>query len=113
MQAARQVWAAGGAEKHLCLDAGYHSAQVRKIAAAHGYTAHIWGQGEDKKAKQAGKRARRWVVERTHFWLNHYRHLPIRWVKKPDNYLALLHFACACLTWNCCLVRAVSWTVYP
>ena len=77
---------------------------MRQIVAAHGYTAHIRGRGAEKKAKQAGKRARRWVVERTHYsWLNRYRHLLIRWAKKPDNHLAKLHFACACLTWNYCL----------
>ena len=99
IEAARAAWAAAGAEQHLCLDAG--DDQVRETVAAHGYTAHIRGRGEEKKAKQAGQRARPWVVERTHSWLNRYRHLLIRWAKKPDNYLAMLH--CACLTWNCCL----------
>ena len=103
VQQARAAWAAAGAEQHLCLDAGYDSKQVREIVAAHGYTAHIRGRGEETKARQARQRARRWVVERTHSWLNRYRHLLIRWAKKPDNYLAMLHFACACLTWNCCL----------
>ena len=108
VEAARAAWAAAGAEQHLCLDAGYDYDQVRETVAAHGYTAHIRGRGEEKKAKQAGQRARRWgrpgrVVERTHSWRNRYRHLLIRWAKKPDNYLAMLHFACACLTWKCCL----------
>ena len=43
----------------------------------------------------AGQKARRWVVERTHSWPNRFRHLLIRWAKKPENYLAMLHFACA------------------
>jgi len=52
-----------------------------------GVWAHIRGRGAEKKAKQAGKRARRWIVERTHYsWLNRYRHLLIRWAKKPDNH---------------------------
>lgn len=34
------------------------------------------------------------VVERTHSWLNRFRHLLIRWDKKPDNALGLLHIAC-------------------
>ena len=51
---------------YLCLDAGYDYDEVRRIVAAHGYTAHIRPQGEEKKAKATGQRARRWVVERTH-----------------------------------------------
>lgn len=96
--AARQAWFAADVEQHLCLDAGYDYDEVRRIVAAHGYTAHIRPRGEEKKAKAAGQRARRWVVERTHSWLNRYRHLLIRWAKKPENYLALLHFSFAHLT---------------
>lgn len=103
VQAARETWQAAEVAQHLCLDAGYDYDQVREIVDAHGYTAHIRGRGAEKTAKKAGQRARRWVVERTHSWLNRYRHLLIRWAKKPENYLAMLHFACACLTWNCCL----------
>lgn len=87
----------------LCLDAGYDYDQVRQIAAEFGYTTHIRGRGEEKKAKEAGKKARRWVVERTHSWLNRYRRLLVRWEKHASNYLALLHFACALITWNRCL----------
>lgn len=90
----------GAGEQGLCMDAGYDYDEVRQIVTEFGYTAHIRSRGEENKAKVAGKRARRWVVERTHSWLNRYRRLLIRWEKKPHNYLALLHFACAILTWN-------------
>ncbi len=90
-------------EQGLCLDAGYDYDEVRRIAAEFGYTTHIRGRGEEKKAKEAGKKARRWVVERTHSWLNRYRRLLVRWEKHASNYLALLHFACALITWNRCL----------
>ena len=100
----RQTWIEAEVEQHLCLDAGYDYAEVRRIVAAHGYTAHIRGRGEEKKAKEAGQKARRWVAERTHSWLNRYRYLLIRWAKKPENYLAMLHLAFAHLTWNCCLL---------
>ena len=93
----------GTGEQGLCLDAGYDCAEVRAIAAEFGYTTHIRARGEEKKAREAGKKARRWVVERTHSWLHRYRRLLVRWDKKAHNYLALLHFACACLTWNQCL----------
>ena len=87
----------------LCLDAGFDYDEVREVAAEFGYTTHIVSRGKEKQAKVAGQKARRWVVERTHSWLNRYRRLLIRWEKKAQNYLALLHLACAHMTWNKCL----------
>ncbi len=83
--------------QHLSLDKGYDYAAVRETVAAYGYTAHIRTRGEETTAKREipGYRARRWVVERTHSWMNRCRRLLIRWEKQVDNYLALLHFACA------------------
>ena len=52
--AARQAWYAADVEQHLCLDVGYDYGEVRRIVAAHGYTAHIRSRGEEKKAKAAG-----------------------------------------------------------
>ena len=92
-------WPASG----LCLDAGFDFDEVREVAAEFAYTTHIVSRGEEKQAQVAGQKARRWVVERTHSWLNRYRRLLIRWEKKAHNYLALLHLACAHLTWNKCL----------
>jgi len=88
--------------QHLCLDKGYDYPQVRQIVAAWGYTAHIRARGEESRAKREvpGYRARRWVVERTHSWLNRFRRLLIRWEKKVENYLAMLHLACAWITFR-------------
>ena len=44
--------------------------------------------------REAGFRARRWVVERTHSWLNRFRRILTRWEKRADTYLAMLHLAC-------------------
>src|SRR2546421_120742 len=50
--------------------------------------------GEAKKPKrQAGIKARRWVVERSHSWMNRFRGILIRWNKKAENYIAMLHMA--------------------
>jgi hypothetical protein len=38
-------------------------------------------------------RARRWVVEAAHSWLNRNRVLLVRWSKKAENHLALLQLA--------------------
>ena len=102
-EAARDAHRAAGGEQGLCLDAGYDSKQVRETLTALGYTAHIRPRGEEVQAKKAGQKARRWVVERTHSWLNRFRHLLIRWAKKPENYSAMLHFACTRITWYNCL----------
>lgn len=81
----------------MCLDKGYDFAEVRAVLAEFGFTAHIRSRGEEAKqlAREAGKIARRWVVERSHSWLNRFRRLLVRWEKKGQHYLAFLHFACA------------------
>ena len=86
----------------MCLDKGYDYAEVREIVAEFGFTAHIVPRGEEaqKIKRRAGYKARRWVVERTHSWLNRFRGILIRWNKKPENYMAMLHFAFALITYR-------------
>lgn len=86
----------------LCLDKGYDYDEVREAANEFGFTAHIRSRGEEAKAikKLAGFRARRWVVERTHSWMNRCRALLIRWQKRPDTYVAMLHIACGLIAWR-------------
>jgi putative transposase len=86
----------------MCLDKGYDYEEVRQILAAFGFTPHIRCRGEEAKALQdePGFKARRWVVERTHSWMNRFRRLLIRWEKKEKTYLAMLHFACALITYQ-------------
>ena len=87
--------------QHLCLDKGYDPAEPREIAAGFGSTLHLRTRGEEVAAKRhAGTWARRWVVERTHSWLNRFCAILIRWNKKPENYLALLHFAFGIIAWR-------------
>ncbi len=86
----------------MCLDKGYDYDEVRGLLRAFGFTAHIRARGEEAKAikREAGFRARRWVVERTHSWMNRFRRLLIRWEKKPANYVGLLHLVCAFITYK-------------
>ena len=86
----------------MCMDKGYDYREVRDILAEFGFTAHIRSRGEEAKelAQEASKRARRWVVERTHSWMNRFRRILIRWEKKPENYIAFLHFACALIAFR-------------
>jgi putative transposase len=86
----------------MCLDKGYDFDEVRDVLKAFGYTAHIRVRGEEAQAikKEAGFKARRWVVERTHSWMNRFRGVLIRWSKKPENYLALLHLTSAYIAYG-------------
>jgi putative transposase len=99
-------------EQHLCLDAAYDSEPVRQELEARSYEPHISPaeekkRSERKRARQhssCGGRARRWVVERTHSWLNCSRRLLVRWEKKTENYLGFIHLACAQLIFSKILV---------
>ena len=86
----------------MCLDKGYDFDEVRRTVAEFGFTAHVRSRGEEAKAikREAGFKARRWVVERTHGWLNRFRRILVRWDKSPDNYIAFLHFACALIAFR-------------
>lgn len=87
----------------MCLDKGYDYDNVRDLVKEFGYTAHIQTRGEEAQAikRQAGFKARRWVVERTHSWMNRFRRILTRWEKKAANYLAMLHLVCAVITYRC------------
>jgi len=86
----------------MCMDKGYDYAAVREIVQEFGFTAHIRARGEEAQAlnRHAGFKARRWVVERTHSWMNRFRRVLMRWDKKVENYLAFLHFACALIAFR-------------
>lgn len=89
-------------EQGMCLDKAYDFNEVRATLEEFGFTAHIRGRGEEAKElrEEVGRRARRWVVERVHSWLNRFRRLLIRWDKKSQNYLGFLHFACALIAFR-------------
>jgi putative transposase len=80
----------------MCLDKGYDYDEVYAILQEFGFTAHVRQLREEAQAikREAGFKARSFVVERVHSWLNRFRRLLVRWEKKPQNYLAFLHFAC-------------------
>lgn len=80
--------------QNSCLDKGFDYDEPRALAEEFGFTLHLRTCGEEVRAKRhARAKARRWVVERTHYWLNRFRRILIRWTKKPANYLALFHLA--------------------
>ena len=77
--------------QNLCLDAGYTGKQ-EAVTYRH-YKPH-------KKEKNPDFKARRWVVEVLHSHMNRFRKLLVRYEKKANNYLALIHFACAVIVWR-------------
>lgn len=88
--------------QRMCLDKGYDYEEVRDTLREFGFTAHIRLRGEEARGlkHRAGLKARRWVVERTHSWMNRFRRVLIRWDKAVANYLAFLHFACALIAFR-------------
>ena len=88
--------------QNLCLDRGYDYDEVRDLAKEFGYTAHIRGRGEEAQRlkRNARFKARRWVVERTHSWMNRFRRILIRWEKKGENYVGLLHLVCGLIAYR-------------
>jgi transposase len=87
-----------GRRQHLCVDAGYDYAQVHRWADTFGFTLHV-RRIRQEKTKSARKKPRRWVVERSHSFLHRFRRLLVRWEKREDTYLAMLHFAMGLITW--------------
>ena len=79
----------------ICLDKAYDNKDTRELVNTYRFTPHIRSRAEEMKDKLRvpGWRARRWVVEACHSWLNRNRALLIRWSKKDENHLALLMIA--------------------
>ncbi len=82
------------APQHLCADKGYDYAECRQTAERYNYLPHIRSRGEEQQEKHAipGHRARRWVVEVCHSWLNRFRKILVRFEKKLATHLGLLQF---------------------
>jgi transposase len=49
----------------------------------------------------------RWVVERTHAWLNHFRRLVARYERRADIHLAFTTLACAIVCFS--QIRRSCW----
>ena len=90
------------APQHLCADAGYKGAPARQAVRLRHYRPHIKQRREEAEAKRKrpGYKARRWVVERTHSWLNRFRKLLVSFEKTKEGYVALLALAAAMICWR-------------
>jgi putative transposase len=88
--------------QHLCADAGYVGLDVRVAVVKRGYQPHIRPRKQEAEEKRhiPDYRARRWVVERGHSWLNNYRKLLVSFEKTEAGYRALLYLAAALTCWR-------------
>ena len=79
----------------LCLDKGYDYDDIRELAVRQRFEPHIRTRGEEVELKTDDPdwKARRWVAEACHSWLNRNRGVLIRWSKKDENHLAFLQLA--------------------
>ena len=91
-----------GKPQHLCADAGYKGEPARKAVTERKYRPHIQQRKEESQASKhkPGYKARRWVVERSHSWLNRFRKLLVSFEKTEASYLGLLSLAAALICWR-------------
>jgi len=89
-------------KQHLCADKGYAGQPAHESILERNYIPHLKQRGEEVEAKRKNPRyrARRWVVEQTHSWLNRYRKLLVRFEKLAASYEGLLELACALIAFR-------------
>jgi putative transposase len=86
----------------LCVDAGYVGYPVLVTSRKQNYQLNLKTRAQERKEKLSNPEheARRWVVERTHSWLNRFRKLLVSFEKTEASYLALLFLAAALICWR-------------
>lgn len=88
--------------QNLCADAGYKGQPAMEAVLNRNYIPHVKQRREEAEAKrtQPGFKARRWVVERTHSWMNRFRKLLVSFEKTEASYTALFCLAAALICWR-------------
>lgn len=86
--------------EHLCLDKGFDFPFVDQEVRRRRITPHIRRRGEPPMVGVVHGKPRRWVVERTGAWLNRFRCLLVRWERRAENFLGLLHLGCALIAYQ-------------
>lgn len=95
--------------QHLPLDKGYDYPDTHALVKRLGFESHIAlkANSSTKRVRTGGKRKpRRWVVERTHGWMNRFRRILVRWEKRDTNYFGFLCFVCAIIAYRAAGVLA-------
>ena len=81
----------------LHADKGYESRKNKAALRRRGITPRIARKGIESK-ERLGRH--RWVVERTHSWLNRFRRLKVRYERRADIHEAFLKIGCALICLN-------------
>ena len=89
-------------EQNLCADKGYAGDPAQQAIKDRNYVPHIKQRGEEIQEKKTNPdfKARRWVVEVAHSWLNRFRKLLVRFEKLTERYEALIHMAVAIIAFR-------------
>jgi transposase len=92
-----------GKPKRLIGDRGYDSTAVRLLLVKRGIEPIIPARATKSAATHQDRRKlrrykRRWIIERSHSWLQNFRRLTIRYEQSPRIFAALAHMACALIT---------------
>jgi len=83
--------------KKLHADEAYDSRRCRRECRARGTTPRIARKGVDSSQRLSRYR---WVVERTHAWMNRFRRLVVRYEERDDIHLAFATLGCALVCLN-------------
>ncbi len=79
------------------MDKGYEAEWLEACLKNRRYEPHIQSRKEESEAiKSTDFKAHRWVVERTHSWMNRFRRVLTLWEKKVE------------IMWQCCILPAAS-----
>ena len=81
----------------LHADKGYESRKNKAALRRRHIIPRIARKGVESKEKLG---RHRWVVERTHSWLNRLRRLKVRYERRADIHEAFLKIGCALICWN-------------
>lgn len=87
-----------GVEVHVCLDAGYTG--YAELVSSYGFIPHIKSRGKEKKEIETNPKfkAKRWVVEVAHSFMNQFRKLKVRFEKKLLSFESLSELAASMIT---------------
>ena len=83
--------------QHLSLDRGYSGEPALEAVVIRGFIPHIKSRRDEKAEAERNPeyKARRWIVEAAHSWINRFRKLLVRFEKLTSSYRGLLMLACA------------------
>jgi putative transposase len=85
----------------VCLDKGYDFSEIERESIKRRYITNIPHRGEEERIKNIiHTTTKRWVVERTNSWHNRFRKLLVRYEKKAENYLGLVHLSCCIIVYR-------------